>query len=750
MSKPLRTMLTIFLGLLLALCVPPSALAAELEASSGDREAAADPESSFPFVTFLCDQVQELRGLSVYDAAGKLCDPLTDAESGEARYGSYQLQAGEYRYVFHDDEGLYEDLEASFSVNAGVYAYFLRLSLTPVREIYSFSYTYINPFYADVIRESDIPKVSDSEEEQIEELLAFAAELESSGSGSSDRYYAESGIRHATVEEAGKELKKQIMDFEETATIRLLVDSEPTVYDWQNFTKEIFAAAIAHTGTPTEGDYLRYEYGGYNAGGSILTEDDKYVCLFKYSLFHFTTSEQEDELTEEVDRLLSALALDGKSDYEKIRAIYDYLCANVSYGGSGNLINTAYGALINHLCVCQGYSAAFYRLCLASGIDTRVITRTGNPGNHAWNIVRLGGQYYEADATWDHEHYGKAYLYFLKGSSDWLTSTHNTLGDQFSDSAFSARYTLPTYNYVSYDIPELENELTGVDDFVASISARQADGNIERFRVALAADPVESGLGGVCAFEVYPRVAAYSGESILAQEMVGDHLLVEGSVFSVSLPVPESWAERQAVYTLTGEGYDDVSDSVEIRGDGDGFVAQIDNLPHLGHFSLALLCRINFDPGNGLPAETILAQAGTPVEKPADPTREGCWFGGWFAAGSEEPFDFEDTLITADSSLSAKWFVPDFVLPDALAEIGDEAFAGGAFRFVKLSERTTAIGRHAFADCPNLAYIYLPEGILSIDSEAFGDLSDLTVFGKAGSAAEEFAEDMHFHFVAVS
>ena len=659
MSKPLRTVLALFLCLFLSLCVLPSAFAAEAAASSGDRGAVDDTESSF-------------------------------------------------------------------------------------------SFTYINPFYAHVIRESDIPTVSDTDEEQIEELLAFAAGLDPTGDKSGDSYYTESGILHTTVEDAGQELKEQIMNFEETAEIYLLVDRRPTAYDWRSFTKAIFSAAIAHTGAPTEGDYLRYEYGGYNAEGKILSEGGRYVCLFMYSLLHFSTAEQEDELTEEVDRVLGALALDGKSDYEKIRAIYDYLCANVSYGGSGNLKNTAYGALINHLCVCQGYSTAFYRLCLASGIDTRVITRIDNPGNHAWNIVWLGGKYYEVDATWDHDFYERSYRYFLKGSSYWQTTSHNTLGDQFSDSAFSARYALPTYNYVSYDIPRLESGLTGLDDLVASISARHADGNIERFRVALAVDAVESALGGVCAFEVYPRVAAYRGESIIAQEKIGNHLLADGSVFSVSLPVPGSWAERQAVYTLTSEGYDDVSASVDIIDDGDGCIAQINSLPHLGHFSLALLCRIRFDPGNGLPAETILTRAGTPVERPVDPTRKGCWFDGWFAAESEEPFDFEGSLITADCSLSARWIVPDFVLPDALAEIRDEAFAGGAFRFVKLSERTTTIGRHAFADCPNLLFIYIPEGILYIDSEAFGDVSDLTVFGKADSAAEKFAKNRHFHFVAVS
>ena len=238
---------------------------------------AADAESGFTRVTFLCDQVQDLSGLSVYDAADRLCAPLTDAETGETLYGSYRLKAGEYRYLFHDDAGLYEDLEAAFSVDADTYAHLFDLPLTPAREVYSFSYTYVNPIYADVIREGDIPQVSVNDEAQIDELLAFADGLDDSGSRSSNKYRAESGIRQTTVEAAGQELKEQIKSFEDNATVHLVVDTEPSTADWQSLGKRVFTAAIAHTGVPTDGDYLRYEYGGYNATGKILSEGGKYV-----------------------------------------------------------------------------------------------------------------------------------------------------------------------------------------------------------------------------------------------------------------------------------------------------------------------------------------------------------------------------------------------------------------------------------------------------------------------------------------
>lgn len=92
---------------------------------------------------------------------------------------------------------------------------------------------------------------------------------------------------------------------------------------------------------------------------------------------------------------------------------------------------------------------------------------------------------------------------------------------------------------------------------------------------------------------------------------------------------------------------------------------------------------------------------------------------------------------------------PDLVLPASLTAIDEEAFRGGAFIYVKLSEKTTSIGCNAFADCRNLACIYIPATTTSIDDRAFGDIKKLVVYGKSGSYAHFFAQNHGFTFVAV-
>ncbi len=92
-------------------------------------------------------------------------------------------------------------------------------------------------------------------------------------------------------------------------------------------------------------------------------------------------------------------------------------------------------------------------------------------------------------------------------------------------------------------------------------------------------------------------------------------------------------------------------------------------------------------------------------------------------------------------------FKPDFILPAGLTEIGEEAFAGGAFTYVKLSDNADMIWPFAFADGPNLAYISIPNATAVIDENAFGNLQNLTILGKSGSTAEAYATAHGFTFV---
>ena len=194
--------------------------------------------------------------------------------------------------------------------------------------------------------------------------------------------------------------------------------------------KNLFESALAHTGNPEEGDYLRWHRGAWNAGIEYGFSDDTMQLAITYTVEQYTTAEQEAELDRAVDSLLAELDLEDACDYEKICGIYDYIIHNVTYDHE-NLSNanhklkfTAYAALVNKTAVCQGYALLFYRLALELGVDARLIpgSTTGDAEpDHAWNIVELNGRYYNLDATYDSD-VGHP-QWFLKGTGDFPDHT---------------------------------------------------------------------------------------------------------------------------------------------------------------------------------------------------------------------------------------------------------------------------------------------------------------------------------------
>ena len=65
---------------------------------------------------------------------------------------------------------------------------------------------------------------------------------------------------------------------------------------------------------------------------------------------------------------------------------------------------------------------------------------------------------------------------------------------------------------------------------------------------------------------------------------------------------------------------------------------------------------VTFDAGEGVsdPAAQTVTDGGK-VTKPVDPTRTGYTFAGWFADGAQIAFDFENTTVTTDLTLTAHW-----------------------------------------------------------------------------------------------
>lgn len=155
------------------------------------------------------------------------------------------------------------------------------------------------------------------------------------------------------------------------------------------------------------------------------------------------------------------------------------------------------------------------------------------------------------------------------------------------------------------------------------------------------------------------------------------------------------------------------------------------------------------------------SQAKTPGEAlplPDQSSAPYAFFTGWAeqpnAVEPDYPMPGGSYTRDQDITLYAVWVYPDLILPDAVTAIGEESFAGGAFRFPKLPEKEVFIGSRAFADCPNLKCIYIHDKITDISDDAFGNAKNIVILGGAPlqgekTAAEIYAEKHGFRFVPV-
>jgi transglutaminase/protease-like cytokinesis protein 3 len=118
----------------------------------------------------------------------------------------------------------------------------------------------------------------------------------------------------------------------------------------------------------------------------------------------------QGEIDKTVNKLLADMA--GMSTFDKLDYINTYLAANSTFlkaaeTDSDKLFNgSIYNAFAGGTAKqgdlqCSGYAHAVQYLCDLSGIESMFITGTTDTGlSHAWNIVKVEGNWYNFDTTW--------------------------------------------------------------------------------------------------------------------------------------------------------------------------------------------------------------------------------------------------------------------------------------------------------------------------------------------------------------
>ncbi len=100
-----------------------------------------------------------------------------------------------------------------------------------------------------------------------------------------------------------------------------------------------------------------------------------------------------------------------KDDYQKVKAIHDWVTKNISYDvvkyKAGRFYDNegAVKALNSKTGLCRDYSNLTAALLRAVGIEAKTVTgEAGNSGSwygHAWNEAKVGGRWISLDTTWD-------------------------------------------------------------------------------------------------------------------------------------------------------------------------------------------------------------------------------------------------------------------------------------------------------------------------------------------------------------
>ncbi|WP_123039251.1 Ig-like domain-containing protein [Cohnella candidum] len=144
-------------------------------------------------------------------------------------------------------------------------------------------------------------------------------------------------------------------------------------------------------------NYLYYSSKSYKYSWTNTANSSTYTFSFTY----WESKTQADAVEAKVNEVLGTIITAGMNDFQKEKAIHDWIETNLAYDTS-LVQHSAYAGLFgNKKTVCQGYALLAYKMLSKAGIENKIIEGVANKQLHTWNLVKLDGSWYHLDTTWD-------------------------------------------------------------------------------------------------------------------------------------------------------------------------------------------------------------------------------------------------------------------------------------------------------------------------------------------------------------
>lgn len=227
-----------------------------------------------------------------------------------------------------------------------------------------------------------------------------------------------------------------------------------------------------------EADIAEAAYGGNYVYSYSYSQSTNIVHSMKVETENCTLEEYNvryAEVTNEINNVIAEIPKDLSID-EKVLFVHDYLVYDIEYdyenylaevNGTGSIPNDSfgmYGALVDGVAVCAGYSYAFRGIMDRIGIECEYVR--GDEVNHAWNVVKLeDGYWYQVDSTWDDPVYTYpiydrlgycGHSYFFKNDTQWSESGHGSYWD-------AAGVTCNGNTYLNTDFSNIKSKCYYID-----------------------------------------------------------------------------------------------------------------------------------------------------------------------------------------------------------------------------------------------------------------------------------------------
>lgn len=403
----------------------------------------------------------------------------------------------------------------------------------------------------------------------------------------------------------------------------------------------------------------------------------------------------------------------GDNDFSRALWLHDWLTSHAEY----DLTYTYYfpeGVLLRGKGVCQSYALAYGMLLKEVGIESLYITGQAGGEDHAWNLVKLSGNWYHVDCTWDDPVGGsETHAYFALTDAQ-IAKDHTWAQDDGILPACTATDCAP--DNMLY-VTNTATAAQGMEKLQAAVQAR-ADSLYLVFPDARAA----ADFSALAQEWAAKQVAEGNLEGLLCDDLWNIYA-IDDIIYQQEWDTPETGLRLCYLHMDYGEGYHAPENAV------------------YAHFITASAV---LKPGQTLrPSLYLVPQDGAGLTwQSSDPAVASVAQG---EVTAHAPGSSVITVTLADGSQTQcrVYVLGDerVVIPAQVLTIESEAFSGStAMQVLVLEDGVTTIGERAFADCAGLVSAWIPASVTSIAADAFSGCPNLTILCPDGSAAARFAQ----------